>query len=61
MRGVGLKVLTGAGAQIDTTTANARLAFGIFAVFAEFERELVAERTNAPHRVIRLIDASPTR
>jgi DNA invertase Pin-like site-specific DNA recombinase len=30
-RGVGLKVLTGAGAQIDTTTANGRLAFGIFA------------------------------
>jgi DNA invertase Pin-like site-specific DNA recombinase len=47
MRGVGLKVLTGAGAQIDTTTANGRLAFGIFAAFAEFERELIAERTQA--------------
>jgi len=35
-RGVGLKVLTGAGAQIDTTTANGRLAFGIFAAFAEY-------------------------
>ena len=46
-RGVGLKVLTGAGAQIDTTTANGRLAFGIFAAFAKFERELIAERTNA--------------
>ena len=46
-RGVGLKVLTGAGAQIDTTTANGRLAFGIFAAFAEFERELIAERTHA--------------
>jgi DNA invertase Pin-like site-specific DNA recombinase len=45
--GVGLKVLTGAGAQIDTTTANGRLAFGIFAAFAEFERELIAERTQA--------------
>jgi hypothetical protein len=32
-------------AQIDTTTANGRLAFGIFAAFAEFERELIAERT----------------
>jgi hypothetical protein len=31
VRGIGLKVLTGAGAQIDTTTANGRLAFGIFA------------------------------
>jgi len=46
-RCVGLKVLTGAGAQIDTTTANGRLAFGIFAAFAEFERELIAERTMA--------------
>ena len=46
-RGVGLKVLAGAGAQIDTTTANDRLAFGIFAAFAEFERELIAERTRA--------------
>jgi hypothetical protein len=47
IRGVGLKVLAGAGAQIDTTTANSRLAFGIFAAFAEFERELIAERTMA--------------
>ena len=47
VRSVGLKVLTGAGAQIDTTTANGRLAFGIFAAFAEFERELIAERTAA--------------
>jgi DNA invertase Pin-like site-specific DNA recombinase len=46
-RGIGLKVLTGAGAQIDTSTANGRLAFGIFAAFAEFERELIAERTRA--------------
>ena len=37
----------GAGAQIDTTTANGQLAFGIFAAFAEFERELIAERTTA--------------
>lgn len=46
-RGIGLKVLAGAGAQIDTTTANGRLAFGIFAAFAEFERELIVERTAA--------------
>src|SRR3954451_19843706 len=38
VHGIGLKVLTGAGAQIDTTTSNGRLAFGIFAAFAEFER-----------------------
>jgi len=42
---VGLKVLAGAGAEIDTTTANGRLFFGIFASLAEFERELIAERT----------------
>jgi len=29
VRGIGLKVLAGVGAQIDTTTANGRLAFGI--------------------------------
>jgi DNA invertase Pin-like site-specific DNA recombinase len=44
---IGLKVLSGAGAQIDTTTANGRLVFGIFAALAEFETELIRERTNA--------------
>ena len=37
-RGVGLRVLAGQGAQIDTTTAGGRLVFGIFAALAEFER-----------------------
>ncbi|MFZ6779703.1 recombinase family protein [Undibacterium sp. Ji83W] len=46
-RNISLKVLAGAGAQIDTTTANWRLFFGIFAELAEFERELIAERTHA--------------
>ena len=46
-RGVGLRVLAGAGAEIDTTTANGRLVFGIFASLAEFERELIADRTRA--------------
>ena len=46
-RGVGLRVLTGQGAQIDTTTASGRLVFGIFAALAEFERELIRERTIA--------------
>ena len=40
-RGVGLRVLTGQGAQIDTTTAAGRLVFGIFVALAEFERELI--------------------
>ena len=46
-RNIGLKVLAGAGAEIDTTTANGRLCFGIFAALAELERELIAERTHA--------------
>src|SRR3954470_10008890 len=46
-RGVGLRVLTGQGAQLDTTTACGRLVFGIFAALAEFERELIRERTMA--------------
>jgi DNA invertase Pin-like site-specific DNA recombinase len=36
---------TGQGANIDTTTANGRLVLGIFAALAEFERELIRERT----------------
>jgi len=46
-RGVGLRVLAGEGAAIDTTTANGCLMFGFFAALAEFERELIVERTKA--------------
>lgn len=46
-RGVGLKVLTGTGAQIDTTTPAGRLSFGIFAALADFESDLIRERTMA--------------
>lgn len=45
--GIGLKVLTGEGAAIDTTTASGKLVFGIFAALAEFERALISERTVA--------------
>jgi DNA invertase Pin-like site-specific DNA recombinase len=46
-RQVGFKVLAASGIQIDTTTANGRLIFGIFAALAEFEAELIRERTRA--------------
>ena len=43
-RGIGLRVLT---QPIDTTTAGGRLVFSIFGAVAEFERELIKERTSA--------------
>ncbi|WP_338885795.1 recombinase family protein [Xenorhabdus sp. TH1] len=46
-RKIGFKVLTGQDAEIDTTTASGKLVFGIFAALAEFERELISERTKA--------------
>ena len=44
---IGFRVLTGQGADIDTTRASGKLVFGIFAALAEFERELIRERTIA--------------
>lgn len=38
-------MLTGQGANIDTTTPSGKLIFGVFAALAEFERELIGERT----------------
>src|SRR3546814_5414888 len=46
-RNIGLCVLTGQGANIDTTTASGKLIFGIFAALAEFEGDLIRERTMA--------------
>lgn len=46
-KGISFKVLTGQGAQIDTTTSQGKLVFGIFAALAEFERDLISERTKA--------------
>jgi DNA invertase Pin-like site-specific DNA recombinase len=43
-RNIGLKVLTG---DVDTTTTTGRLVFGIFATLADFERDLIQERTMA--------------
>ena len=38
------KMLTGECAAIDTTRPEGRLILGVFAAFAEFERELIRER-----------------
>jgi DNA invertase Pin-like site-specific DNA recombinase len=46
-QGVGLKVLTGEGASMDTTQPHGKLIFSVCAAFAEFERELIRERTKA--------------
>ena len=46
-QGIGLRILSGHGAQLDTTSASGRLVFNIFATLAEFERELIRERTLA--------------
>jgi DNA invertase Pin-like site-specific DNA recombinase len=43
-RGVGFKSL---GEQIDTTTSGGKLVFHVFGALAEFERDLVKERTHA--------------
>jgi DNA invertase Pin-like site-specific DNA recombinase len=43
-QGVGFKSLT---ESIDTTTSGGRLVFNIFGSLAEFEREIIKERTNA--------------
>jgi DNA invertase Pin-like site-specific DNA recombinase len=43
-KGVGFKSLT---ESIDTTTSGGRLVFNIFGALAEFEREIIRERTNA--------------
>jgi DNA invertase Pin-like site-specific DNA recombinase len=44
-KGVSFKTLT--GHSIDTSNASGKLIFHIFAALAEFEKELIKERTNA--------------
>lgn len=44
-KSVGLKTLT--GVQVDTTTSSGKLIFAIFSAIAEFERDLIHERTKA--------------
>ena len=45
-RDIGIRVLAGQGASIDTTSSG-KLVFALFAALAEFERELIRERTLA--------------
>ncbi|MDC0535455.1 recombinase family protein [Francisellaceae bacterium] len=46
-KNIGLKVLTGHGAAIDTTTPAGKMIFGVFAALTEYERALISERTKA--------------
>lgn len=46
-RGIGFKVLNGQGVNIDTTNPAGKMIFSIFGALAEFERELIRERTVA--------------
>jgi DNA invertase Pin-like site-specific DNA recombinase len=43
-RGIGFRSLT---EQLDTTTSGGKLIFHVFGALAEFERELIRERTRA--------------
>ena len=49
-RGVGFRSLT---EQIDTTTSGGKLIFHVFGALAEFERDLIQERTHAGLRAAR--------
>lgn len=49
-RGVGFKSIT---ENIDTTTSGGKLVFHIFGALAEFEREVIRERTQAGLRAAR--------
>jgi DNA invertase Pin-like site-specific DNA recombinase len=49
-RGVGFRSLT---EQIDTTTSGGKLIFHVFGALAEFERDLIQERTQAGLRAAR--------
>jgi DNA invertase Pin-like site-specific DNA recombinase len=51
-RGIGIRCLT--QSEIDTTTAGGRLVFTIFGAIAEFEREVIRERTRVGLEAARL-------
>ena len=49
-RKIGFKSIT---ENIDTTTSGGKLVFHIFGALAEFERDIISERTNAGHSAAR--------
>ena len=55
-RGIGFRSLT---ESIDTTSPGGRLVFHLFAALAQFERELIKERTNAGLAAARARGVSP--
>jgi DNA invertase Pin-like site-specific DNA recombinase len=46
-RGIGFKVISGQGVNIDTTSSGGKMIFSIFGALAEYERSLIRERTVA--------------
>src|SRR5262249_53478569 len=46
-RDVALRILDGAGAQLDITTSQGKLLLTMLAAVAEFEREMIRERVTA--------------
>jgi DNA invertase Pin-like site-specific DNA recombinase len=52
-REIGFRALTGYGSNINTSDPSGKLMFNLFASLAEFERDLIAERTIAGIRAAR--------
>ncbi len=50
-RGVKLKVLTGRGASIDTSTASGKLIFGIFSALADYAEQVFMQSHAAEETV----------
>ena len=46
-RNIALRILDGAGAQLDITTSQGKLMLTMLAAVAEFEREMIRERVTA--------------
>ncbi|MEN4046326.1 recombinase family protein [Sulfurimonas sp. NWX367] len=46
-RGIGFKVISGTGVNIDTTNPAGKMIFSIFGALAEYERSIIRERTVA--------------